>query len=163
LIYHNLSIFFPELGVYGIEPYSAYSNSEGQFQLDDLIPGPYMLIAQIDTFSSDTLWVELFNGETIEVNFTFSQYLPKRLLLFPNYPNPFNSSTKIRYFLPQAGLVRLTIYNVLGQRLATLFDGFQGAGYKSLSWKPRGLPSGIYFCRIQAQGEEATKRMILLR
>jgi len=153
---------FQQNSINAVEPNSAYSNSEGQFQLDDLIPGPYMLIAQVDTFS-DTIWVNLFSDETIEVNFTFPQYLPKRLLLFPNCPNPFNSSTEIRYFLPKAGLVRLTVYNILGQRVVTLFAGFQEAGYKSLSWKPRELSSGIYFCRIQTQRGEATKRMILLR
>ncbi len=122
-----------------IEPNSAYSNSDGLFQFDNLIPGPYIVVAQIDNLS-DTLWVDLFSDETIEVNFTFPQYLPKRLLLFPNYPNPFNSSTQIRYFLLKSGWVRLTIYNTLGQKVATLLDGFQEAGYKSLGWQPKGPP-----------------------
>jgi len=155
-----------------IAPDSVVTDSDGQFEFDKLTPGPYRLTAQIDTLS-DTLWVDLFSNETTETEFTFPQLgirdrqsslaLPKRVFLFPNYPNPFNSSTQIRYFLPEGSSVRLTIYNILGQKVATLIDGFQKAGYKSLSWKPKGLLSGVYFCRVQAQGEEATKRMILLR
>lgn len=153
-------------------PDSLITDSNGQFEFDKLTPGPYRLTAQIDTLA-DTIWVDLFSEETIEVSFSFPQlgirnHPPhmtslKRLLLFSNYPNPFNSSTEIRYFLPKGGWVRLTLYNTLGQKVASLLDGFQGSGYKSLYWQPKGLPSGVYFYRIQTQGGEITKRMILLR
>jgi len=165
-----IKAFFRNYG--WVAPDSAITDFDGQFELDRLTPGPYRLTARIDTLS-DTLWVDLFSNETTEVSFSFLQMgignrqsstvLPKSLFLFSNYPNPFNSSTQIRYFLPKGSSVRLTIYNILGQKVATLLDDFQKAGYKSLSWQPKGLPSGVYFCRIRTQGEEATKRMILLR
>ncbi len=155
------------------KPDSVITDSDGQFEVDKLIPGPYRLTAQIDTLS-DTLWVDVFSRETTSVVFPLpfsgasggyasSSILPQRLLLFPNYPNPFNSSTKIRYFLPRSGLVRLAIYDILGRRVATLFTGFQNAGYKSLSWEPKGLFSGIYLCRIWTLGEEATQKIVLLQ
>jgi flagellar hook assembly protein FlgD len=70
--------------------------------------------------------------------------------LSQNYPNPFNPQTSIRYALPQDAQVRLVIYNVLGQRVKTLVDESQSAGYKTEWWDGRdekedGVASGIYF------------------
>ena len=93
---------------------------------------------------------------------------PKSFTLFQNQPNPFNPETKISYYLAKACQVRLTIYNVLGQRVKTLFDGHQDVGTQTLLWDGRGddgvqLSSGIYFYRLQAANFHQTKKMILMK
>ena len=74
---------------------------------------------------------------------------PTNFILFQNYPNPFNPSTTIEYALPAKSIVRLQIFNVLGQRVTTLYDGEQAAGYQEVLWNAA-VSSGIYFYRIDA-------------
>jgi len=93
---------------------------------------------------------------------------PKSFALFQNQPNPFNPETKISYYLPRACMVRLTVYNVLGQRVRTLFDGYQNAGMQTVIWNGRNddgvqLSSGIYFYRLQADNFQKTRKMVLMK
>ena len=83
--------------------------------------------------------------------------------LYPNYPNPFNSSTRIEYQLPQAGHVKISVYNSLGQEVATLFNGNQSAGKFSLNFNAGNLPSGVYYYRLVSGSYSHTRKMILLR
>lgn len=83
--------------------------------------------------------------------------------LYQNYPNPFNPVTTIRYQLPQASHLNLRIYNVLGQVIATLVDGVEQAGYKSVEWNAGNVPSGVFFYRLQAGNYIQTKKLILLK
>ncbi len=80
-----------------------------------------------------------------------------------NYPNPFNSSTTIRYELPSRSHVVLKIYNLLGQEVATLVDGEKSAGRYELSWEAGGFASGMYFYQLQAGEVMLTEKLILLR
>jgi hypothetical protein len=89
--------------------------------------------------------------------------MPAGSVLSQNYPNPFNASTTISYSLPQAGPLELAIYNIAGQRVATLFEGTQEAGEHRVVWDARNAPSGVYFYRLVAGGECETKRMLLLK
>jgi len=89
--------------------------------------------------------------------------LPQSFSLFQNYPNPFNPVTEIKYNLPRDCLVRLEVYSVLGQRVATLVEGTQEAGYKSVRWDASSFASGIYFYRLQAGDYLGTQKMILLK
>ena len=75
---------------------------------------------------------------------------PKSFELGQNYPNPFNPTTIFNYSLPEDALVHFTIFNVLGQKIETLTDKIQSAGYKSLTWNAREFPSGIYLYRLDA-------------
>ena len=85
-----------------------------------------------------------------------------------NYPNPFNPGTSIRYSLPQAGQVRLTIYDLHGQIVSVPFNSFQNAGTHLFNWQAKdahghALPSGVYFYRLEVGSQVVTRRMILLR
>jgi len=89
--------------------------------------------------------------------------LPKNFSLSQNYPNPFNPVTEIRYTLPRDSYVKLEVYNIVGQKVTSLVDGKQKAGYKTVWWDAGYLSSGIYFYRLQAGDFVQTKKMVLLR
>lgn len=94
--------------------------------------------------------------------------LPQRFELSQNYPNPFNPSTHIRFELPKAAAVTLTIYNSLGQEVRRLVDGLKPAGYHTVIWNGkdqngRAVPSGVYHYRLQAGDFIATKKMVLAK
>ncbi|HED38609.1 MAG TPA: T9SS type A sorting domain-containing protein [Ignavibacteria bacterium] len=89
--------------------------------------------------------------------------LPTSYTLSQNYPNPFNPSTSIDYSLPKSGLVTLKVYNVLGEEVATIFQGFQNAGHYVASFDASKLASGIYLYRLQVGKFSVTKKMLLLK
>ena len=93
--------------------------------------------------------------------------LPRRFELLQNYPNPFNPSTTIPYQLSAPAHVRLEVFNLLGQLLATLVDEEQQAGLHSATWNGtdaagRPVAAGLYFYRIRGSGTGGTRRMVLL-
>jgi len=89
--------------------------------------------------------------------------LPERFALEQNYPNPFNPATTINFALPKASNVKLAIYNVLGQKVATLVDGQLNAGAHVFKFNAGSLASGVYFYRLEAGGYTANKKMLLLK
>ncbi len=88
---------------------------------------------------------------------------PTAYRLNQNYPNPFNPTTEISFSLPEAGKVRLDVYNVLGNKVTTLVNGQLNAGSHSITFDASLLPSGIYFYKIQANNFSAIKKMNLLK
>jgi len=88
--------------------------------------------------------------------------IPGEFRLFPVYPNPFNHTTTITYQLPVASHVSLRIYDTAGRLVADLVNGMRAAGVHQVTWDASGMPSGLYFCRLQAGGfSEVTKLMLL--
>jgi M6 family metalloprotease-like protein len=92
-----------------------------------------------------------------------SEKLPAEFTLDHNYPNPFNPSTTIRYGLPGRSRVALTVFNTLGQQVATLVQGEQEAGFHEAVFDAAGLASGVYLYRLQAGDFIQTKRLVLVR
>jgi len=97
-----------------------------------------------------------------------NELLPGSFSLEQNAPNPFNPQTRIEYSLPEAAEVKLVVYNVLGQQVNTLVDGFQEAGAKSVIWngqdeKGTTVASGIYFYRMEAGDFAMTRKMMMLK
>lgn len=88
---------------------------------------------------------------------------PVRLSLSQNYPNPFNATTTISYSLPEPGEVVISIYNLLGQRVATVFQGKQEAGEHMLTCNATDFPSGVYFARLEEAGRSDSIKMVLLK
>jgi hypothetical protein len=99
---------------------------------------------------------------------------PVEYALHANYPNPFNPTTQIKFDLPEESSVRLSIFNLLGQEVATLVDGVMNAGYQSVEWNTANhegaaLPSGMYMYRLQATSLKTGKefhdvmKMVLMK
>lgn len=89
--------------------------------------------------------------------------LPLTTALLQNYPNPFNPTTTIGYALAETGTVRLDVYNIQGQRVATLVNGTQTAGHHSISFDASRLASGTYIYRLQTGSSSITKMMMLVK
>jgi hypothetical protein len=89
---------------------------------------------------------------------------PKVFKLFNNYPNPFNPSTTIRFSVPKDGFTSLKVYNILGQQIASLFEGVAKAGNElEVVFDAKNIPSGIYFARLQQDEKNSIQKMILLK
>ena len=84
-------------------------------------------------------------------------------LLISNYPNPFNSSTTIRFSIPRSGEVSLKIFNLLGEEVATLVLGDREAGTHAVQWDASGQPSGVYFYRLESGSFLQSKKLLLIR
>jgi len=98
------------------------------------------------------------SGNTVPGSFSLSQ----------NYPNPFNPTTSISFNLPTSGHVELTVFNILGQQVATLVNGSLTAGQHEATWNGSddsgdAVGSGIYFYRLVASNVTETKKMVLMK
>jgi hypothetical protein len=87
--------------------------------------------------------------------------LPSAFGLFQNFPNPFNAQTTIKYALPKASKIAVEVYDLMGRKVETIFEGLRPAGYHSITWNSDDNSSGVYFYKIQA-GEFVDSRKILL-
>ena len=88
--------------------------------------------------------------------------------ILPNYPNPFNPITTLRYDLPEDAMVNITIYDMMGRQVKTLINDQQTAGYRSTQWNATNdadspVSAGIYLYMIQAGDFRQTKKMVLLK
>lgn len=91
------------------------------------------------------------------------QALPAAFALRGNTPNPFTTSTEIRFDLPEAAHVKLAVYNMLGQEVRRLVDSDMGAGFQRVTFSTEDLPSGVYLYRLTAGTFTDTKRMVIVR
>ncbi|MEJ2055057.1 MAG: T9SS type A sorting domain-containing protein, partial [Calditrichaceae bacterium] len=83
--------------------------------------------------------------------------------LHQNYPNPFNPVTKIKYSVPQNSYVTLKVYNILGQEVATLFEGVRNPGNYTAYFRAEGLSSGVYLYQLKSESYSETKKLMILK
>lgn len=88
---------------------------------------------------------------------------PASVKLQPNFPNPFNSSTTVTYELTEQSEVSLTIWNMIGQKVATLVDGPREAGEHSEIWNASNMPSGMYIAQLEVDGRVYIRKMTLIK
>ena len=112
--------------------------------------------------NGDYAWL-LKLGEVQDIVEGDSVNLPTNYLTLTSYPNPFNTSTEIKYYLPDEMEIKLEVFNLLGRRVEVLYDGKQKAGYHNINWKAKNQPSGIYFCKLSTGGKSVIKKMTLLK
>ena len=89
--------------------------------------------------------------------------IPALFKLNQNYPNPFNPLTTIEYEMPQNGNVNISIYDIKGELVEKLIDGYNTTGKYSIQWNPKNITSGQYFYQISVDGIIQTKKMVLLK
>jgi len=89
--------------------------------------------------------------------------VPLEYALHPNWPNPFNPTTTIRYDVKENGVISLKIFDLLGREVATLADRDHTPGSYTITWNATGFPSGIYLCRMEAQGFAQVRKLLLVK
>ncbi len=144
-------------------PLAALQNC-GKVKLTDFTS----LIGDWDTLFGSRAY--LYPSNTVHVD--DQAIILREMILYQNYPNPFNPSTEIQFSLPRAAIVRLTVYNLIGEEVKILFDGQRDTGSYSVNWDGTNqyavkMASGIYIYRLEAKasGEQFTqiRRMLMLK
>ncbi len=108
------------------------------------------------------------DGVQYDVSMSLNKSVPDKFSLDQNYPNPFNPETEISYSIPSGSHVTLEVYNITGQKVVTLIDGYQEAGRHTARWDSRdeqgdGVASGIYLYRLTAGEYTQTRKMTLMK
>ncbi len=111
----------------------------------------------------DTIFVYQFDTPLDVEEPVAASARPAAFRLHQNYPNPFNPATKIRFTLPRAAEVKLEVFNIMGQKVATLIDKQLNAGDHTCMWDGSGVASGVYFYRLETPDFAATKKMVLMK
>ncbi len=155
-------------------------DASGNYTLE-VIPGTYDVTASLEGYITQTaLGVEVLEGATTsDIDFVLEPevgndnvLIPVRTELTGNFPNPFNPTTSIKYALHEDSKINLEIFNIKGQKVKTLADGNQSAGYHTIMWdgkdnNGRTSASGLYFYKMVSEGNSSrytsTKKMILLK
>ncbi len=180
----DTSLYGPVLGPVNLTLPAGYSTNRNRTQnVPSFAPaGDYLYNAYMGTYggavlSSDSFpFTKLSTGEGPPVDnwgnsgepfespaAGLTTVIPEVYSLDQNYPNPFNPLTSISFGLPEAGLVKLEIYDLLGRKVATLVNGHRAAGLHEVTFDAAALASGIYVYRITANDFTAIKKMILMK
>ena len=131
-------------------------NKSGKIWLKDFQVNDEPAIGGISLIGlSDT---EVTDGVNI-----INSLVPEKLSLHQNYPNPFNPQTTIKWSMPLSGIVSLEVYNLQGQLIEHLFDGYKEVGMHEQEWDATAFPSGIYFYRLTTNKKTLQKVMLLLK
>jgi hypothetical protein len=141
-------------------PFSPLSKFQGLDPVGDWVLKIYDALAG----NSGTLqaW-ELSVGYDKATGTDKEEGIPTQFVVFPNYPNPFNPTTQIKFGLPQASEVSVVIYNLLGQKVAELLRERRNAGYHSVSFDGSGVASGMYIYRVTAGEHVGIGKMALVK
>ncbi len=145
---------------------STYTGELGVFSFDiTLAAGDYWLLIGTYAFSghpepiSYSMTVQgLPTGPVAEAD-----ELSTEFALRQNYPNPFNPSTKIEFTLTETAMTRLQVFDLSGALVGTLVNGLQDHGTHTVNFDASGLPSGVYYYRLQSGNQFETRKMVLLR
>jgi hypothetical protein len=133
----------------------------GQY-VDTTIEAGQIYIYRVQAYKS-SVGSEYSNEVSLNLTGVKKEVLPREYSLSQNYPNPFNPTTTIGYQLPISGYLTLKVYNLLGQEVATIFEGVQSAGNYSVTFDANGLTGGIYFYQLKAGSFVENKKFILLK
>ncbi len=135
------------------------------FYLENLKPltNYFWRVAGINEYGS-SLWSTSFGFKTMEVlGVDDNNEIPADYSLSQNFPNPFNPITNIDFSLPHAGFVTLKVYNLLGQKVKTLINGYRDKGYYEITLDASDLASGIYIYRLVAENHSFSRKMVVLK
>jgi hypothetical protein len=161
------SVFSTNLTSYDIQPGNSQMVQVAFTPTETIIYTSNLFVISND-FEMDTLIVPVSGIGIMLARIELDAQLPHTLVLYPNYPNPFNPVTTLRYDLPEQTHVNITVYDMLGRQVKTLINHTQDAGYKSVIWNAtndygKPVSAGIYLYQIQAGDYISTKKMVLLK
>jgi hypothetical protein len=123
----------------------------------------YWHVASINSFGQSQ-WSDVSGFRTANITvISEKEAIPEKFQLLQNYPNPFNPSTTIYYSVPSKGHVTISVYNILGEKVATLVDQVKSAGKYEVNFNASFLPSGIYICRLSWNENYTSIKMLLLK
>ncbi len=137
-----------------------------QFAIADPIPDTrYYWRVQMIVSGSPGPWSNVYSFVTgpKQVAAEDGPEVPMQTSLAQNYPNPFNETTTVGFDLAEAGRVSLTVYDLLGRRVAVLLDEVRSAGRHTVLWQPGSLPSGAYFCVLRSGDTAQTRSMVRVK
>ncbi|MDZ7288532.1 MAG: T9SS type A sorting domain-containing protein [candidate division KSB1 bacterium] len=138
------------------------------------------IVIMIENYRSQLIWNLFMSNPEIQEAMKKAGYvttaveektgdaLPRRFVLEQNFPNPFNAGTSLRYYLPQAGVVHLAIYDLNGKLVNVIVDGSQAAGEHVVNWDGRNqhgatVASGIYWAQLTQEGRIAVRKLVVMR
>lgn len=116
---------------------------------------------QVTNLSNPISGVAIY--DTVTAISQIGNVVPEVYELYQNYPNPFNPETNIKFDIPKAGNISLTIFNMLGEEVANLYSGFVGVGRFETSWNASALSSGVYFYKLESDNFVSIKKLVLLK
>jgi len=137
----------------------------GGFPIGDLgwFPTQYASWKAQEATEMDRIQKVLDTGAPYGTGVAASPEVPQKFQLQQNYPNPFNPSTVINYTIAKAGNVTLKVYNLLGQEVVTLVNGFQTANTYKVDFNASGLSSGVYIYELRSGSNVVAKKMVLMK
>ena len=156
----------------------AFTNAAGKYSIGGLAPGQYSVFVDNLGFNESSVsnvtigYTPEGDPMTATADFSISSVLRvesdapvevQDFTLDQNYPNPFNPSTTISYAIPQPAQVTLKVYNIVGQEVATLVNGYQTSGRYDVTFNASRMASGVYFYRLQTGSFSNIKKMVLLK
>ena len=124
----------------------------------------FIIVGVTDDDSSsvqiDEIW---YNDRPAGLGISDNAPIATRYELGQNYPNPFNPTTHIRFNIPETANAKLTVFNVMGEEIATLVDGVMQAGGHTVSWNAASMPTGVYFYQLESGNFSQTKKLLLVK
>lgn len=139
---------------------------EGDWMISDPINDPAYVTNMEDTIvhvtEADSSYFVEFRYQSL-TGIGAQKAIPTTFFMKQNYPNPFNPQTRIEYGLAENSKVKLVVYNVIGEKIATLVDAAQTAGTYSVNWQPENIASGVYIFRLETGSFVQSRKMIYMR
>ena len=170
--YDGITLYAKSLTTNALYSYN-FSKDDGTFNITNLPYGQYELLAQkigVDDAYSQTVTIDSLNPSINGINIVFNisdvkkeQSIPGSFTLYPNYPNPFNPSTTISFYIPEITDLKISVVNILGEKVKTLIDDTFTSGLHKIIFDAKGFSSGVYFILFESTGFVKTQKILLLK
>ena len=126
-------------------------------------PESNLLFTTENSFEVENIMAVTAAGKSVKVNMVDSMGIPEEYSLSNAYPNPFNPSTTIEYYLPNNTEISIAIYDLQGREIASLVNDVVPAGNHSILWNANNYSSGIYFLKMVAGNFTETQKLVMVK